>query len=329
MTAKNHPRAKWTESQWNQWASQAETPSYQPPQLSPGFLNNYLKLCNISTHRTPLCKCLVPCLISCISTKKRLSIPEMLCHYGDGQGVSQVNMLEDYDAFFREMLALENPLTPHHLKGVWWLKDNIAHERFVTFSDGNWLNPRLGFKTLKTNWSRNYSIQGAGLLWYNSSSKMYRQHIEISPNGKWILINGGNWIRVLQEGETMRYPDDWWQVEKRGQIVGQAGDLCRINFSEASNTQSPITYQYIIKRLAYKEGNTLTKTPAFQEYLQSCRNQPPIKPKCCGHTLLGLEEKDIIQLYDYENPQQYIIYANQYPDQDDQFISRPPQSILK
>lgn len=328
MTAKIHPRAKWTESQWNQWLSHAETPFYQPPQLSPGFLKKYFKLCNISTHRTPLCQCLEPCLISCISGTKRLDIQDMLCHCGNGQAVSRVNMLQEHDTFFQEMLAKEHPMTPNHLKGVWWLKDNIAHERFVTFSDGNWLNPRLGFKTLKTNWSRNQTIHGAGILWFNSSSQMYRLPIEISPNGKWILINSGNWIRVLQEGETMRYPEDWWQPEKRGKIAGQAGDLCRINFSEASNTQSPMTYQYIIKRLAYKEDNHIITTQAFQDYLQSCRNQPPIKPKCGGYTLLGLNDTQIIQQYDYENPQQYIIYANQYPDQDDQFISTPPQSIL-
>jgi hypothetical protein len=139
------------------------------------------------------------------------------------------NVLEDPDTFFKTMLEVENPLCPKKLKGVWWMRDNIANERFATFQvgtlpirlstyclltllhycasvvhywelffakDGNWVNPRLGFKTLNTNWSRNATYFGGGLAFAMGTTLADFMNIELSPTENWIRINGGNWCVI-------------------------------------------------------------------------------------------------------------------------------------
>ena len=157
---KIHERAIMTEDDWTEWLDKVNTPDYRPKQFTEGYLSTFSKLLNIHTRRSPLgmtfpC-CIAPCLISCISTSESLSIPKLLCNCGNGDKIDVVNLLDESQAssFFENMLANENPSTPEALKGVWWLKDNIAHERFVTLSDTDWVHPRLGFKSLKTNWTR-------------------------------------------------------------------------------------------------------------------------------------------------------------------------------
>ena len=135
---------------------------------------------------------------------------------------------------------------------------------------------------------------------------------ELSPDKVWILANGGNWMKILQEGETISYPDDWWDVSKRGQVVGKAGDICKIHFQDSKDSSSPITYQYIIKRVAYlNENHKVVKTEVFDEYLQDCLKSPNKEPCCCGYSAINLSNKEIIDQYSCENSNQYVIYSQQ------------------
>ncbi len=75
---------------------------------------------------------------------------------------------------WKEQLRYANPDTPDHMQGVWWLKDNVAHEKLVTnFSDAEFIGSFNekgddGYgrwtRNLNDNWSRDRSLFGAALL---------------------------------------------------------------------------------------------------------------------------------------------------------------------
>ena len=139
--------AKWAES--FAWNARSVPSQYDPVQLK--------------TRKTRIsCSCidwwntrsnLFCCFFDCVS-----------CYAGN-------NVFDATDPeVWREQLQNSNPATPDSMKGLWWLKDNIAHEKLVTiFNDanfegtfnedgtdgyGSWNRP------LQDNWSRDFSFFG-------------------------------------------------------------------------------------------------------------------------------------------------------------------------
>jgi hypothetical protein len=237
-------------------------------------------------------------------------------------------VLEDPDTFFKTMLEVENPLCPKKLKGVWWMRDNIANERFATFQDGNWVNPRLGFKTMNTNWSRNATYFGAGLTFAFGTTLADFMNIELSPTENWIRINGGNWMYYMNEGEEpMKYPEDWWEPELRGKAAVVPGDICRLSYDVPSDKRAfnvPVdkmkgdkAYQYVVKRVCYMENGKLVYTPAFEEFKERASrpfNATSPKPACCGSCMFNLNKEQLARVYQYEGPEQVVVYASKHPD---------------
>lgn len=324
--------------------------SYRPPNMAPGWVSALLACApNVLTRRSPVCMspccCVGDWMLHAIrdgadNPSPRDMVQRTLgvaatCTWAisDPPVVTQVDVRTDQDVFLDTMLARSHPGCPGFLRGVWWMRDNVANERFVTFEDAEWHSPLFGRKTLKTNWTRDATAHGAALLWFNSMSVTTPIPIEVSPDAKWIKITGNNaWIYVVQPGEEFRYPDDWWDTAQRGQVAAEHGDLVRVTFDKDISSPdslrgstgmpfaTPMNYQYAIKRVAYHTPDgAITSTPAWAEYIRRCTLQPERSPGCGGCCLLNLlvcgGREALATMFFVENPSQLVVYATQHPDE--------------
>jgi len=195
-----------------------------------------------------------------------------------------------------------NANCPEMLRGIWWLKDNVAAEGLITFHDADWDSEKLGLKTAKYNWTVDaYNVWGAILsanFWLRGGNHLF----EFSPSGKWIHISvkdpGSDWIYVIQPGDVFKRPD--------GSVldVSPGSDMMRVSF-ETLDTNSTIRYQYLVRRVAYlgSDGNLVT-TPVYEQLVEAANRSPH---SVCGQ--FGCFDVGEYGLHDIENTQAFTYAA--------------------
>eukprot|EP00929_Paragymnodinium_shiwhaense_P014410 TRINITY_DN122319_c0_g1_i1.p1 TRINITY_DN122319_c0_g1~~TRINITY_DN122319_c0_g1_i1.p1 ORF type:complete len:361 (+),score=51.88 TRINITY_DN122319_c0_g1_i1:39-1085(+) len=217
---------------------------YAPPQL-----NN---CCCLSVAycmmRFPCCGCVQTCTQRCCCSTWKL----------------QKLAISDPDELFMQMLSVKNPACPEYLKGIWWMEDDVAPEGLLTFQDAEWFADGPFVKDGWHGWSyASNSIGGLGLIGLNWLSNP-RTQFEPAPGGRWIGIRFSdrkpfNFIYVLNDGDVLRRPD--------GSLVDftPGEDLLRQTFS-SFDPQTPVLYQYLVRRVAYLDADgSLVKTKHYEK----------------------------------------------------------------
>lgn len=239
-----------TEQEWKIWSDNSDkvTKEYAPPQLQPDCLPSGCLTCDCVVHKScwaPLC----------------------FCHNSKTIDVTEVS-----DDFLTKMLETESEKCPEHLRGVWWMADNIVHERFLTFADADWQNENYAIKSMKTNWSHNSTCQGSVLSCLLGCLPL-NMEMEVSDDKKWVVIKYAGeigWMGLVEE--EIKYGNDWWKEEFRNKVGVEKDDLYRVTYEDYLNPKSRLKYQYAMKRVAYKSKNgDLLKTASWDEYLRRCR----------------------------------------------------------
>jgi len=247
------PSPEWplmSPEEWQQWEQSAKRPQiYDPPQKRDSGISPYVYKC----LRSSCCGC-----VRCVRP--------LTC--GPCCGFRSVS-INDAGPWFTKMLEKQSPKCPEFLKGIWWMQDNVAAEGVVTFSDGDWFTPRVMVKSAKYNWTvDSYNWWGLILsanFWLRGGIHQF----EVSPDSKWINIkvkgSATNWIYVIQPGDVFRRPDGT-VVE-----VTPGEDMMRVSY-ETMDPNSPIEYQYLVRRVAYLDaGGNLVKTARYAELAAAAR----------------------------------------------------------
>ncbi|CAE7360709.1 unnamed protein product [Symbiodinium natans] len=207
------------------------------------------------------------------------------------------------------MLERDNPHCPDFLRGIWWMKDNIANETLLTFQDAAWRpDGRFGTKDTGTNWSTGTNLLGSLL----ASIKKFPAGFQVEPgaNPKWVgLTNGDDWIYVLGEEDKgkLLYPDGT-PVDF---IVGE--DLLRVSVS-GGDPYTGVFYQYLVKRVAFKDcDGKVVKTQYFDELVERA-TRPTVDGCCCNLFLCTTSDEDYGVVYDSLDDTQLIVYnQDKYP----------------
>jgi len=265
---------------WETWQRSARPPAtYDPPQLRPGWLGRCRNVSCINWYlrRSPFCASpVVPCCCA-------------QCCYCCFNPTRDVVQISNPDEWFIKMLSTgTSPKCPPHLQGIWWMQDNIAHEELGTFHDGEWATERLGLKSLAFNWTRASTCFGAILHTFVAWNKNTIR-CEISPDGRWLNLAGSSgdpvWIYKIQ-------PDDRFALPGGGELKTGPGEMMRLSFKDQMDTNSELTFQYRVRRVAYlDEAGSLVKTEAYDEL--AALVALPQRPQgcCCGYCLCNLSEE--------------------------------------
>lgn len=237
-------------NEWKQWSENHSNPErYQPMQLTPGYYSRYC--CNFDCgHRMPclLSNCCISSLSCCI-----------------GKQLIDLENEEQSDIHLKNMLLNKSDKCPEYLEGVWWMRDNTAHERFVTLQDADWQTKKYAIKKMSENWTNNPTPIGFFIACCVNSLGL-NMDIEVSPNDDWIAIKyvgRRNWMYRI--GQDMTISDEATDIVNP-EDTPLAGDLLRINYPNHLVRENP-TYQYVLKKVAYLDENgVLVKTDNWNEY---------------------------------------------------------------
>ena len=252
---------------WNKFEADAIPLAqlYNPPQLvsSCSGFGARLSMCinSLFTHRAPICaKPVIPC---CCAKAVQSRIADLA-----------TVKLSDPDDWFVKMLSVEHPNTPEFLKGLFWMEDNYAPEVLLTFQDMDWVSGKQGYFMPKYSWTNDPSCIGTVCLCNNfNGSPASAWPFSVSPNDRWINIDP-QWIYRPTEGEKITRPD--------GSVVEMAeGDMIRMGFRNNSDPTSGVTYQYLVRRVAYMQNGKLIKTKNYDE-LRRRATMPDTIGGCCG-----------------------------------------------
>jgi len=149
------------------------------------------------------------------------------------------------------MLSVSHPNCPEHLKGVWWMEDNVAAEGLLTFQDGDWHSERIMVKKNWYNWTYGADTIGGLFLTANAMCGGGMHQFQLNPSGDWINVHirwGQNhFIYILKEGDVLKRPDGT-EVE-----FTPGEDMMRISY-DAFDSNSPVFYQYMVRRVAYLDN---------------------------------------------------------------------------
>eukprot|EP00437_Effrenium_voratum_P043182 CAMPEP_0181466982 /NCGR_PEP_ID=MMETSP1110-20121109/36739_1 /TAXON_ID=174948 /ORGANISM="Symbiodinium sp., Strain CCMP421" /LENGTH=341 /DNA_ID=CAMNT_0023591785 /DNA_START=47 /DNA_END=1073 /DNA_ORIENTATION=+ len=215
----------------------------------------------------------------------------------------------DADAWLGKMLQRDAPNCPDFLRGVWWMRDNVANETMLTFQDGEWRQDgRVGMKDAGTNWTTGTSMFGSLL----AAIKRFPVTFEIEPgeNPKWMgLRNGDDWIYLLGEEDKgkLLYPDG----SPVDFIPGL--DLLRVSVPNG-DPYGGVFYQYLVRCIAFKDcdGN-IVKTQYYDE-LKERSTRPTPQGCCCNLFLCNVSDEDYPNVYDALDDSQIVIYTqDKYP----------------
>jgi len=239
--------AKWAES--FAWNARSVPSQYDPVQLK--------------TRKTRIsCSC-----IDWWNTRSNL----FCCFFDCVSCYARNNVFDATDPeVWREQLQNSNPATPDSMKGLWWLKDNIAHEKLVTiFNDanfegtfnedgtdgyGSWNRP------LQDNWSRDFSFFGHILAATSKSSgSKATGRMNFKDGICTTHTNGGRGLQIVYRIND----DEWWKVHYDGN-PGEEGE-------------QDINYMYKWLKVLDKDGN---KTMHWEEWETLATD--PLPNKNCG-----------------------------------------------
>jgi len=218
------------------------------------------------------------------------------------------------DSLFRKML---NPSTvSDHTPAVFrnhllWTENNIAPETLVSLNSWAWRSQTkesriVGLGSLQHGWTNDPTCWG----WIFSRAQKGRMAtIQISPDGKWILLGtftdnspegemSYHWMYVVQEGDAFETPD--------GNLIDHVkpGDLVRLTWDTSDPYQcdnSKLSYMYFPRRVASlnKNGTVVRNHPHFDDLLQKVVNQPSIGTQlktCCFSCSFGMSPEDRFDL---------------------------------
>jgi hypothetical protein len=269
------------------WDSRQRPETYTPVQL----------------QRDPLGWKELPCIDWWSTRSKFLNccFPFAYCCLGKGKKVfDSTNEIE----FWKEQLANESSnKCPDSMKGVWWLKDNIAHEKLVTiFSDAEMVGTfnedgTDGYGTwsrsMHYNWSRDRNCFGYILSLNGKITKSNVNAVMNMKDGK---------MRVGGHGDQIVYrvsDDEWWKTHYAAKPGEVGGDY--------------ITYMYKWLKVLDKDGNP---TQYYEEYVKMSKQQLPNNTTCihccccsycwpmCGGCVSGVQIKENMA---YPNPTQIVM----------------------
>eukprot|EP00928_Gymnodinium_smaydae_P004412 TRINITY_DN11503_c1_g4_i1.p1 TRINITY_DN11503_c1_g4~~TRINITY_DN11503_c1_g4_i1.p1 ORF type:complete len:326 (-),score=45.68 TRINITY_DN11503_c1_g4_i1:121-1098(-) len=275
---------------WDYWLKVAQKPEvYDPPQLKGDYFREFFPFpccpkwkawymnCNWYLHRSPLCR--QPALPCC---------GLQMCMASCCNPTYNVVPLADADHMFRKMLSVCHPECPDFLRGVWWMKDNIAAEVLLTFQDAQWSSGTYAEKRNCYNWTRDPTLFGTVLQTFTSMTNPFLS-FEISPDGKWIAIQeqssanlAAMWMYVIQPGDKFVLSDG-------SNLEVEPGDMMRVNYENPLDPRSRIKYQYIVRRVAIlDDSGKLVKTRGYDQLLQQASKQPAHRGVCCDYCLFNL-----------------------------------------
>lgn len=201
-----------------------------------------------NTRSTFLC-CLFPCL-SCISSHKTF----------DGTDPT----------VWKKQLENPNKGVPESMQGLWWLKDNVAHEQLMTiFGDADFVGTYnedgtdgygMWYRPFRHNWTRENSMFGH-VLGVNGN----RGNIKVS--GRMNLKDGILTVHTgLGDGNQIVYKvndEEWWKVH----YAGNPGEAL----------QDEIIYMYKWLKVLDKDGK---QTKHWKEYVDW--SNAPLPNQNCG-----------------------------------------------
>lgn len=289
---------------WDKVLPQLKAPQlYDPPQLKPGYIPCYR--CNWIAHRSPLlARPAVPCCC-------------MHCIYCINPGTRFVDITTP-DEWFAAMLSTGTSpkFNSSLLGGIYWMDGNFAPEVLMTFHDANWISPTVGLKLGYQNWTHDLNCFGSFMATgtANACSPLMLR-LEISPDGKWMVLNtmgarekatGDNtiWMYRIQPGDKF--------FDASGEQVSWApGDWVRLTWEDPWDVSSPLTYQYMVRRVAYLDGTgRLVKTAAYEKLLHAATAPPPYPTTCCGYGYCNLTPEQFPQAaFSVINHQQAVLLA--------------------
>lgn len=291
----------WTGVDLAAWEKEAVPPSmYDPPQLRPGYMLKYVYFCNWWQQRSPLCASLYspccPCLASCL---RKCFVPS-----------AETLKFDQPDEWMMKMLTTgTSPNCPEEWKGIYWLCDNIApHEHILTFQDGDWRSDKFMQKIYSNNFTTGTTAFGTGGL---IGAKLFDVilGIQISPNNKWINMGrdelGSGWIYRVG-------PEDKFLLPDGGELPYEDGLMMRISVNSTAPVMenANVTYQYIVRKIAYLDGDgKLVKTPAYDELRE--RADMPLKhePCCCQLCFCLTPEQQALKNFPMMPTETMVLYA--------------------
>lgn len=271
---------------------------YDPPQKKRPFwaLSNL----NLFTPRSPIGVGFPCCVAESVRARMR----------SEGHDVQHAYISKP-DEWFLKMLEppAEGNHCPELLRGVWWMKDNVANETLLSFESAHWGSPGtkmegVGIKHVFKNWSKGSSMWGSMLA--RSHEEMFGV-FKISPNLQWINLDMDNWIYILQAGDKL--------VDPSGKPVPftPGDDLLRVTWND-QDPKKGIYYQYIVSRVAFKdESGKLQKVhPAYDELLDRA-TRPTLQGACCNLFLCNISDAEYGSAYDCIDDHQIYIPGPEHP----------------
>lgn len=225
----------------------------------------------------------------------------------------------DPDQWFATMLSTGSSpaFQQDALGGIYWMDGNYAPEAFMTFQDAYWKSPNLGVKVGGYNWTHDQtcfgSVMGNGTAFPKGALVI---RMEISPSGKWIMLNAPDAVESPNKGNTIFMyrldPGDEFTTKDGSKLQFEPGDYMRLTWTSPLDNASPLAYQYIARRVAHMKGSDLVKTSAYQRYMeQTALHRDTL---CCGYGACNMSPQQYLDSFAAQNPKQLVIFAQPPPD---------------
>lgn len=286
---------------WATWEPNVKLPQfYDPPQLKMNWWGcGLLNWTCFSSRSSCLSWPCVPCCCHCA----------LKCCIKSTFGAEEFRITDPDDALIKMLTSRVSPHCPEFLKGVYWMRDNIAQEVLITLSDAEWTpEGDFGIKYARYNWTTNNTSFGGTWL----AGKIHYHKLSVSPNKKWVQLGSmANWIYVVQ-------PEDHFKLKDGTPVDFTAGDeLMRIDWGDGiADGTGELQYQYRWQRIAYldKDGK-LVKTKFYDELKRRATMPDSSVSCCCGYLARVKEDKDVEKLFEPLGNCQAVVYA-------------PPQSTM-
>lgn len=298
---------------WEKWESLNPAPPkvYDPPQRYTYYgsaLSIPLWWWNRSCYFQPLANCFISC-----------------CPCNPKKKVARIST--DADDLFEQLLVppIDSSLVPEPFRNhLFWTADNNAPETLVSFNRFAWRKQEeggrvIGLGSARYDWTNDRTCFGC---FFASLPELFGA-IQVSPNGKWILLNAttylagslfksaGNYmyLYVVQEDDEFTTPD--------GEVIDyvKPGDLVRLSWDGSDPYQcdnSKLTYMYFPRKVATidEETGIITKNPVhFDEMIRRATNDAGKRGEtccyCCACNMSGPERWD----FQTQNINDYQIYS--------------------
>lgn len=152
-----------------------------------------------------------------------------------------------------------------------------------------------GYVMPKYNWTNDASCWGSCCLFMNcTGTPSVAWPFTFLPDRKFLNINP-QWIYVMQAGDEIHRPDGT-------PVEFEAGDMMRLAFNDNTDPTSGLTYQYLVRKVAYLDENgTLIKTKAYEELKRRALMPEPERKRnwctCFGCTCPWPSKEEIPGLF--------------------------------